>query len=131
MLGLFDRPADEKALAALLKSPAIPGLTESLIDLSPPAWRTTIAKLGEEQDSSLGKIRIILGVSIPILSFANTLANIFGVNKRMYGRNVIDGSFIIIEGLRHSCRIVSGRWSRFFFGSHLRLQCRSISRGAP
>ena len=35
MLGLFDRPADEKALEALLKSPAIPGLTESLTDLSP------------------------------------------------------------------------------------------------
>ena len=35
MLGLFDRPADEKALGALLKSPAIPGLTESLTDLSP------------------------------------------------------------------------------------------------
>src|SRR5208283_583651 len=30
MLGLFDRPADEKALGALLKSPAIAGLTESL-----------------------------------------------------------------------------------------------------
>jgi hypothetical protein len=28
MLGLFDRPADEKALGALLRSPAIPGLTE-------------------------------------------------------------------------------------------------------
>ena len=35
MLGLFDRPADEKALGALLKPPAIPGLTESLTDLSP------------------------------------------------------------------------------------------------
>ena len=35
ILGLFDRPADEKALSALLKSPAIPGLTESLINLSP------------------------------------------------------------------------------------------------
>jgi predicted ATPase len=45
MLGLFDRPADEKALGALLKSPAILGLTESLIDLSPTAWRTIIAKL--------------------------------------------------------------------------------------
>jgi hypothetical protein len=31
MLGLFDRPADEKALGALLKSPRIPGLTESLL----------------------------------------------------------------------------------------------------
>jgi serine/threonine protein kinase/predicted ATPase len=45
MLGLFDRPADEKALEALLKSPAIPGLTEPLIDLSPIDWRTILAKL--------------------------------------------------------------------------------------
>src|SRR4029077_20065973 len=30
MLGLFDRPAGEKALEVLLKLPAIPGLTESL-----------------------------------------------------------------------------------------------------
>jgi serine/threonine protein kinase len=45
MLGLFDRPADEKALEALLKSPAIPGLTESLTDLHPTAWRTILAKL--------------------------------------------------------------------------------------
>ena len=35
MLGLFDRPADEKALEALLKPPVIHGLTESLTDLSP------------------------------------------------------------------------------------------------
>ena len=45
MLGLFDRPADEKALEALLKSPAIPGLTESLTDLHPTEWRTILAKL--------------------------------------------------------------------------------------
>jgi hypothetical protein len=45
MLGLFDRPADEKALGALLKPPAIHGLTESLIDLSPTKWRTILAKL--------------------------------------------------------------------------------------
>jgi hypothetical protein len=45
MLGLFDRPADEKALGALLKAPAIPGLTESLTDLSPTEWRTILAKL--------------------------------------------------------------------------------------
>src|SRR5271157_4224179 len=45
MLGLFDRPADEKALAALLKSPAIPGLTESLTDLRPTEWRTILARL--------------------------------------------------------------------------------------
>jgi serine/threonine protein kinase len=38
MLGLFDRPADEKAVAALLEPPVIRGLTESL-------WRTIVAKL--------------------------------------------------------------------------------------
>ena len=45
MLGLFDRPADEKALRALLKPPAIRGLTESLTDLSPTEWRTILARL--------------------------------------------------------------------------------------
>jgi predicted ATPase len=45
MLGLFDRPADEKVLEALLKSPAIPDLTESLTDLYPTAWRTIVGKL--------------------------------------------------------------------------------------
>ena len=45
MLGLFDRPADEKALGALLKPPAIRGLTESLTNLSPTEWRTILARL--------------------------------------------------------------------------------------
>jgi serine/threonine protein kinase/tetratricopeptide (TPR) repeat protein len=45
MLGLFDRPTDEKAIRALLKSPAIPGLTEWLVDLRPTAWRMILAKL--------------------------------------------------------------------------------------
>ena len=45
MLGLFDRPADEKALEVLLKSPAIPGLTESLTDLSPSEWQMILARL--------------------------------------------------------------------------------------
>ena len=45
MLGLFDRPADEKALGAVLKAPAISGLTQSLTDLSPTEWRTILAKL--------------------------------------------------------------------------------------
>ena len=45
MLGLFDRPADEKALGALLKPPAIQGITESLIGLSPTERRTTLGKL--------------------------------------------------------------------------------------
>jgi hypothetical protein len=45
MLGLFDRPADEKAMGVLLRLPAIPGLTESLTDLNPAKWRTILAKL--------------------------------------------------------------------------------------
>jgi hypothetical protein len=45
VLGLFDRPADEKALEALMKSPAIPGLTESLTDLSPVEWRMILGRL--------------------------------------------------------------------------------------
>ena len=45
MLGLFDRPADEKALAALLRPPAIPGLTESLVDLTATEWRAIVARL--------------------------------------------------------------------------------------
>src|ERR1700726_82858 len=45
MLGLFDRPVDEKALGTLLKPPAIRGLTESLTDLSTTEWRTILARL--------------------------------------------------------------------------------------
>jgi hypothetical protein len=49
MLGLFDRPADEKAIYALLGPPAIPGLTESLTDFSPSEWRR--ARLLAAEDS--------------------------------------------------------------------------------
>ena len=45
MLGLFDRPADEQTFGVRLKSPAIPGLTESLTDLHPTEWQTILAKL--------------------------------------------------------------------------------------
>jgi hypothetical protein len=45
MLGLFDRPTDQKALGVLLEPPSIRGLTESLKGLNPTEWRTTLAKL--------------------------------------------------------------------------------------
>jgi len=45
MLGLFDRPADERTLAALLKAPPIPGLTELLTDLGAIEWRTILGRL--------------------------------------------------------------------------------------
>ena len=45
MLGLFDRPADEKAFEALLKPPAIPGLTEALSALSVRQRQSILARL--------------------------------------------------------------------------------------
>jgi tetratricopeptide (TPR) repeat protein len=45
MLGLFDRPVDEKAFGSLLKLPAIRSLTESLTDLSQTEWRTILGRL--------------------------------------------------------------------------------------
>jgi serine/threonine protein kinase/Tfp pilus assembly protein PilF len=45
MLGLFDRPADKKSIGALIKSPPIPGLTESLADLGQFEWRAVLARL--------------------------------------------------------------------------------------
>jgi predicted ATPase len=45
MLGLFDRPVDEKTLGVVLKPPPIPNLGESLTDLSPTEWRTILGRL--------------------------------------------------------------------------------------
>jgi hypothetical protein len=45
MLGLFDRPVDEKALGILMNPPVIGGLTESLTDLSQTEWRTILGRL--------------------------------------------------------------------------------------
>jgi hypothetical protein len=45
ILGLFDRPADERAVGALLNLPPIRGLTESLTDLSSSEWRMVLARL--------------------------------------------------------------------------------------
>ena len=45
MLGLFDRPVDEKALGVLLKPPPIRSLTESLTDSPSTEWRTILGRL--------------------------------------------------------------------------------------
>ena len=45
LLGLFDRPADEKVFGELLKLPTILGLTEPLTNLSPADWRKILTKL--------------------------------------------------------------------------------------
>jgi serine/threonine protein kinase/predicted ATPase len=45
MLSLFDRPADEKALEALLNPPTIQNLTDSLAGLSRTEWRPILGRL--------------------------------------------------------------------------------------
>jgi tetratricopeptide (TPR) repeat protein len=47
LLGLFDRPAGPKAVAALRAKPAIPGLTEQLMDLGEEAWQLALSNLRE------------------------------------------------------------------------------------
>jgi hypothetical protein len=45
LLGLFDRPADEKAIEALLRPPPIRGLTDSLTGLNLTAGQAILARL--------------------------------------------------------------------------------------
>jgi tetratricopeptide (TPR) repeat protein len=45
LLAFFDRPADEGAIRALLKAPAIPGLTDTLSKLSRSDWRMAVSRL--------------------------------------------------------------------------------------
>ncbi len=45
--GLFDRPASGDCLAALRGKPAIPGLTDLLVDLSDDQWRRAVERLRE------------------------------------------------------------------------------------
>jgi tetratricopeptide (TPR) repeat protein len=47
LLGLFDRPAEAGAVKALRAAPPIPGLTESLVDLSEEDWHLAVATLRE------------------------------------------------------------------------------------
>jgi tetratricopeptide (TPR) repeat protein len=47
IVGLFDRPASGDCLRALRAEPAIPGLTEALIDLDDDEWRDAVARLRE------------------------------------------------------------------------------------
>lgn len=47
LLGLFDRPADPGCLAAPRREPAIPGLTEPLMDLDEDDWNVAVGDLAE------------------------------------------------------------------------------------
>ena len=112
LLGLFDRPADDKALEALLKPPAVSGLTESLTALSPSEWRMILARLRRARLLA-GEDPHHPGSSTHIPSFVNTLASSCGTNDPRLGRNAIGGSMIIIEPLRPRCPRALGTWSRF------------------
>jgi hypothetical protein len=45
MVGLFDRPASGDCLRALRQKPAIPGLTDAIVDLDETEWRRAVARL--------------------------------------------------------------------------------------
>jgi len=47
MVGLFDRPASSDCLRALRQKPAIPGLTDGIVDLEDGDWQRAIARLRE------------------------------------------------------------------------------------
>jgi hypothetical protein len=47
LVGLFDRPADDAALGALRRAPAISGLTESLVDTGDDDWPRALRPLRE------------------------------------------------------------------------------------
>jgi hypothetical protein len=45
VVGLFDRPASGDCLGALREKPAIPGLTDAIVDLDEGAWRRAVLRL--------------------------------------------------------------------------------------
>ena len=45
MVGLFDRPASGDCLSALRRKPAMPGLTEVIVDLDEGAWQRAVTRL--------------------------------------------------------------------------------------
>jgi hypothetical protein len=45
IVGLFDRPASGDCLRALRQKPAIPGLTEAVVDLDETEWRRAVVRL--------------------------------------------------------------------------------------
>jgi len=47
LVGLFDRPASGGCLAALRARPAVPGLTDRLVDLGEDQWRRAVTRLRE------------------------------------------------------------------------------------
>jgi NACHT domain len=129
MLGLFDRPADEKALGALLKPPAIPDLTESLTDLSQIEWRTIVAKLRRAR---------LLAAEDPHhpgqLDTHPLVREHFGEQLRSQptdawkecNRRLYHYYRTLAPQLPNSFR----EMEPLFLSDYLRLQCRSVSRSA-
>ena len=125
MLGLFDRPADEKALEALLKPPVIHGLTESLTYLSPADWRTILARLRRakllagEDPHNPGHLD-----THPLVRehFGEQLRSQRSEAWKECNRRLYNYYRALAPQLPDSL----GRWSRFS-SRNLRLQCRTIS----
>ena len=82
-VGLFDRPASGDCLKALRAKPAIPGLTDELVNLDDEQWRRSVARLREVR-LSRRPTRPIPKRSTPIRWCANGSAN--GSRRRMKPR---------------------------------------------
>ena len=113
MLGLFDRPADEKALEVSVETTRYSGPYRVVDGFEPERVANDSCQVKKSKTPRWEKIRTILDISMLILLSVNTLANSSGIGERMPGRNVTGGCITIIERLRRSCRIASGRWSHF------------------
>ena len=129
MLGLFDRPAEEKAIAALLKPPAIPGLTESLTNLSPTEWRTILARLR--------RARLLAGEDPHNPGYVDThplVREYYGEQLRGQRSDAWkECNKRLFNYYRDACAAAAGKFcgdGATFLSSNLRLQRRSVSRGA-
>jgi hypothetical protein len=129
MLGLFDRPADENALGALLKPPAIRGLTESLTDLRPTEWRTILARLRRarllagEDPHNPGQLD-----AHPLVReyFGEQLRSQRSEAWKECNKRLFNYYRTLAPQLPNSFREDGAP----FLSGHLRLQCRFISRSA-
>ena len=127
MLGLFDRPADEKVIAALLKPPAIRGLTETLIHLGQIEWRKILGKLrrarllAPEDPHNPGCID-----AHPLVReyFSEKLRQTSAWKE--CNRRLLNHYQVVAPDLPDSLRDMGAAFSR----GNLRLQCRFVSSGS-
>ena len=130
MLGLFDRPADQRTVEPLLKPPPIPGLTDSLTGLNPSEWRTILARLR--------RVRLLAGEDPhhPNHFDAHPLVReYFGEQLRRKRGHGLEGmqsaTLQLLSNAFGPAAAESQGDGTALLSSDLRLSCRSVSRCAP